>query len=71
MKRLTNKELVAFWMDQRKVNDIIVRPNRIVIQARKSMTPAEAESLVEECGHKDDVQAGVSHGQNYIILKRY
>lgn len=71
MERLTNKELVAFFMDQRKVNDIIIRPTKIVIQVRKSMTPDEADKLVELCGHKKDAQAGVSNGQNYIILPRF
>lgn len=71
MERLTNKELVAYWMDQRKVNDIIIRPTKIVIQVRKSMTPAEADKLVEQCGHSKDAQAGVSNGQHYIIISRY
>lgn len=71
MKRLKNKELVSYWMDQRKVNDIIIRPTQVVINVRHSMTPAEAAQLVEQCGHTDDVMAGMSGEKHYIILPRY
>lgn len=71
MKRLKNKELVAFWMDQRRVNDIIVRAGVIVVEARPSMTQEEAEELVRKCGHEEDYRAAADGTHRYIVLPRY
>lgn len=71
MKKLKDKALVAFWMEQRKVNDIIVRAGVVVIEARPSLTQAEAEELVRKCGHEDDYRAATDGAHRYIVLPRY
>lgn len=68
---MKNKELVAFWMDQRRVNDIIVLSGVVVIEARPSMTQEEAEELVCKCGHEEDYRAATDGTHRYIVLPRY
>lgn len=71
LKKLRNKDLVLYWMEQRKVNDIIIQANHILVHVRASMSPDEAEKLTAGCGHLDDVRAGMVDGKRYIILPRF
>ena len=73
MERLTDKDLVAFWMDvrRRRVRDIIVRREVVVIEAAPSVGAAEAEALCAECGHGRDFRTASDGSRRYIVLPRY
>lgn len=71
MKKLTNKKLVEFWMDQRKVNDIIVRADLIIVDVRQSMTNKDAADLLKQCGQTEGIKVGADGRHRYIIMPRF
>lgn len=71
MKKLTNKKLVEFWMDQRKVNDIIIRQDVVIVDVRQSMTNEEAAELLKKCGQTEGIKVGADGRHRYIIMPRF
>ncbi|MEG1861005.1 MAG: hypothetical protein RR206_04870 [Bacteroidaceae bacterium] len=70
-KRMTDKRLVKYLMDCRGIEMISINRQGIVVEAGKRFTPADAERICLETGHRDDAKAATSGGRNFIVFPRY
>lgn len=69
--KLTNKRLVKYLMDVRRIDMISINANNIVVQVSSKFTPAMGKQLIEEVGHMSTARLASKEGSNYIIFPRF
>lgn len=70
-KKLTNKKLVKYLMDVRRIEMISVNATNIVVQVSSKFTPEMGKNLIEEVGHNDTARIASKDGNNYIVFPRF
>ena len=70
-KKLTNKKLVKYLMDVRRVEMISVSAKNIIVQVTDKFTPQMGKNLIEEVGHGDTARIATKDGNNYIVFPRF
>ena len=70
-KKLTNKRLVKYLMDVRRVEMISVSAKNIIVQVTDKFTPLMGQNLIEEVGHSDTARIATKDGNNYIVFPRF
>ncbi|MCP3895974.1 MAG: hypothetical protein GY706_15295 [Bacteroides sp.] len=68
-KRLTNKRLVSYLMDERKIAMVTVDKRHVVAQCTKAFMPSDLNPLVEHVGQAPKLST--SEGTNYMVFDRY
>ena len=70
-KRLTNKRLVKYLMDVRRIEMIRVRAKNIIVQVTEKFTAQMGKNLMEEVGHGETARIATKDGNNYNVVPRY
>ncbi len=68
-KRLTNKRLVSYLMDERKIAMVTVDKRHVVAQCTKAFMPSDLKPLVEHVGQAPKLST--SEGTNYMVFDRH
>ena len=70
-KKLTNKKLVKYLMDVRRIDMISINASNIIVQVSDKFTPVMGKQLIEEVGHADTARLMSKSGVNYIVFTRF
>lgn len=68
-KRLINKRLVSYLMDERKIAMVTVDKKHVVAQCTKAFMPSDLKPLADHVGQNPKLST--SEGTNYMIFERY
>ena len=70
MKKLTNKRLISYLVDQKHIEKVSVSKTQIVSTISTRIRPEEAPQLLADTG-QDMPRMTSSEGVNYIVFPRY